>query len=357
VLLALIGPNWLTAHDDDGNRRLDDPEDFVRIEIAIALQRKIPVIPILLDDTKVPKKDQLPDDLKELADLHGLDVRDNAFHSDIDRLIQTLEEILRPRSLTSLSDLHSADFWNDCSEKAKGRKFGRKQRAVFLTVVLPTGRAKDSVAEYLALSSDGVAVPEVCLELSHLIKKSARLRLKVETVLDIDLLNEPKNTSNCLSCKNLLLLGTPDINEITRRVIEKNDGFAKNKVQPGFVAPISTDIIDSEGRAHNGKNKPGYGLLGMYGNPWTVPEDGRPNNRRVALVCGGCGAQGTIAATELLLRMICEKGAATNNSKNAQLAVRLVEGTGKDYHESVHLPRARQPQVEMGNIEEFKVHE
>ena len=49
VLLAVIGPNWLDASGEDGARRLDDPSDFVRIEIATALERDIPVIPILLE--------------------------------------------------------------------------------------------------------------------------------------------------------------------------------------------------------------------------------------------------------------------------------------------------------------------
>ena len=48
-------------------RRLNSPSDFVRVEIAAALQRDIPVIPILLEGTKVPRADQLPDDLQELA--------------------------------------------------------------------------------------------------------------------------------------------------------------------------------------------------------------------------------------------------------------------------------------------------
>src|SRR5262245_25534969 len=55
VLLAVIGPNWSDARDKDGKRRLDDPNDFVRIEIAAALQRNIPVIPILLDGARIPK--------------------------------------------------------------------------------------------------------------------------------------------------------------------------------------------------------------------------------------------------------------------------------------------------------------
>jgi hypothetical protein len=91
VLLAVIGRDWLDVRDEDGTRRLDNPNDFVRIEIATALQREIPVIPILLDGTRVPKADQLPKDLKELALRNGLDVRYVSFHADMDKLIRGLK--------------------------------------------------------------------------------------------------------------------------------------------------------------------------------------------------------------------------------------------------------------------------
>jgi hypothetical protein len=91
VLLAVIGPNWLDARDKDGNRRLDDPHDFVRIEIGAALQRNIRVIPILLDGAKVPKANQLPTDLEGLSLRNGLDVRHASFHNDIDRLVRGLK--------------------------------------------------------------------------------------------------------------------------------------------------------------------------------------------------------------------------------------------------------------------------
>jgi ATP-dependent Clp protease ATP-binding subunit ClpB len=91
VLLAVIGPNWLDVRDERGNHRLDDPNDFVRIEIATALQRDIPVIPILLDGARVPRGDQLPQDLEELALRNGLEVRHVSFHSDMDKLIKALK--------------------------------------------------------------------------------------------------------------------------------------------------------------------------------------------------------------------------------------------------------------------------
>ena len=91
VLLAVIGTHWLDARDEEGNRRLDSAADFVRIEIATALQRGIPVIPILLDGAKIPKVQQLPQDLEGLVARNGLDVRHASFHADIDKLITGLK--------------------------------------------------------------------------------------------------------------------------------------------------------------------------------------------------------------------------------------------------------------------------
>lgn len=88
ALLAIIGPGWLDARDEKGKRRLENPDDFVRIEIGTALKRNIRVIPILLEGTQVPKADQLPDNLKELAFRNALEVRHASFSADMDRLIR-----------------------------------------------------------------------------------------------------------------------------------------------------------------------------------------------------------------------------------------------------------------------------
>jgi hypothetical protein len=97
VLLAIIGPNWLNARDEEGNRRLESEHDFVRIEIAAALKRNIPVIPILLEGTHGPKAGQLPDDLKSLVRRSGLDVRHASFHSDMDKLVRGLRGTPAPQ--------------------------------------------------------------------------------------------------------------------------------------------------------------------------------------------------------------------------------------------------------------------
>jgi hypothetical protein len=91
VLLVVIGRNWLGARGDDGKRRLDNPDDFVRIEIATALRRNIPVIPILLEGATVPKAQELPEELKDLTVSNALDLRHTSFHTDINKLIRSLK--------------------------------------------------------------------------------------------------------------------------------------------------------------------------------------------------------------------------------------------------------------------------
>lgn len=90
VLLAVIGPNWMTCVESDGTRRLDNERDFVRIEIAAALARNIPVIPILLERTRMPDSTYLPKDIKELALRNGIEIRHASFHDDMNKLIRGL---------------------------------------------------------------------------------------------------------------------------------------------------------------------------------------------------------------------------------------------------------------------------
>jgi hypothetical protein len=91
VLLALIGPGWIDAHDPKTKRRrLDNQSDFVRIEIGEALARGIPVVPVLLDDASIPDKGSLPDELKELVDRQAEFVNFRTFETDVDRLIKGL---------------------------------------------------------------------------------------------------------------------------------------------------------------------------------------------------------------------------------------------------------------------------
>jgi hypothetical protein len=93
VLLALIGPLWIDARDNDGNRRLNSTADFVRIEIATALQCDIRVIPILLGGATIPRAEDLPKDLEGLVRRNGLDVRDASFDNDVESLIAEIKRL------------------------------------------------------------------------------------------------------------------------------------------------------------------------------------------------------------------------------------------------------------------------
>lgn len=96
ALLVLIGQDWLEARDHSGNRRLDDPNDFVRIEVASALRRDIPVIPVLLRGARMPQPDELPDDLRELAYRNAVELTHMRWRSDVQLLIHALRHHLEP---------------------------------------------------------------------------------------------------------------------------------------------------------------------------------------------------------------------------------------------------------------------
>lgn len=94
VLLAVIGPRWASAVNAQGRRRVEDPGDFVRIEVESALERDIPIIPLLVDDANMPGEDQLPPILQMLPYRNGLQVRpDPDFPGDMERLISTLSKM------------------------------------------------------------------------------------------------------------------------------------------------------------------------------------------------------------------------------------------------------------------------
>src|SRR4249919_268732 len=81
LMLALIGPGWLDAKDTAGNRRLDSGTDLVRQEIAAAIKRNIPVIPVLLQGTQMPPPERLPEDLQELVYRNGFEIGHSTWES------------------------------------------------------------------------------------------------------------------------------------------------------------------------------------------------------------------------------------------------------------------------------------
>jgi hypothetical protein len=90
VLLALIGPRWLTMTDKDGRRRIDDPKDYVRVEIETALTRQIRVIPILVDGAQMPGSDELPATLAPLVRRNAVEINPITF--DTERMITAVQK-------------------------------------------------------------------------------------------------------------------------------------------------------------------------------------------------------------------------------------------------------------------------
>jgi hypothetical protein len=102
ALIAVIGANWLASKDERDGRRLDNPNDPVRLEIVTALRFGIRVIPVLVSDASIPMSRDLPEDLKPLAYLRYLRISDTLFDYDYTRLVIAIAQILEknaPRRL------------------------------------------------------------------------------------------------------------------------------------------------------------------------------------------------------------------------------------------------------------------
>lgn len=94
ILIALIHKSWLDAKDEEGRRRLHNPDDFVNIEISTALQRNIRVIPVLVQGASMPRHQDLPESLSILSRRNALELSDTRWRSDVSKLIKVLEKHL-----------------------------------------------------------------------------------------------------------------------------------------------------------------------------------------------------------------------------------------------------------------------
>lgn len=164
VLLAMIGQEWLESKDSRGNRRLDDPNDFVRMELASALRRDIPVVPVLVRGAKMPHVEQLPDDLKELAYRNAVELTHARWKSDVQLLLQALRPYLDIDDDGESSTEHSLEPQEGPNGKAKEASrtqavaSGSGPTEVASKVDLETiQRASNKLAAYIGPISEVVA--------------------------------------------------------------------------------------------------------------------------------------------------------------------------------------------------------
>jgi TIR domain len=94
VLLALIGEQWLTITDEHGTARLNNPDDFLRLELEAALTRDVRVIPILVEGARMPRAEQLPPSLAKLVRRQALELSPSHFESDTSRLLSVISSTL-----------------------------------------------------------------------------------------------------------------------------------------------------------------------------------------------------------------------------------------------------------------------
>jgi hypothetical protein len=94
VLIAVIGKHWLDAKDEDGRPRLENPEDFVRVEISAALERGVRVVPILVRGARMPRSIDLPEPMGSLARRNALEIPDLHFAQSVSRLIESLQRVV-----------------------------------------------------------------------------------------------------------------------------------------------------------------------------------------------------------------------------------------------------------------------
>lgn len=93
VMLAVIGPRWLSITDDEGNRRLDDPDDFIVLEIGSALDQGVTVIPVLVGGAQMPAEADLPVRLRPLASQQAVELSDSRWDYDMQRLVARLQSL------------------------------------------------------------------------------------------------------------------------------------------------------------------------------------------------------------------------------------------------------------------------
>jgi hypothetical protein len=93
VMLVLIGPNWLNAKDDLGSRRLEDPYDWVRLEIASALKHQITIIPVRINGTDLPLKSALPEDIQGLLNYQAVSVTHLGFRHEMAGLVRDIRAV------------------------------------------------------------------------------------------------------------------------------------------------------------------------------------------------------------------------------------------------------------------------
>jgi curved DNA-binding protein CbpA len=152
VQLVVIGPAWARSADATGRRRLDDPDDFVRLEVQIALSRNVRVIPVLVGGATMPSAADLPEVLRPLVRRQAFELSDRGFHEAVGRLIASLDRPVErpsaretPAASAAAARTQGADYRYDLEitfdESFDGGEFEIEALGRRLRVAVPPGIA------------------------------------------------------------------------------------------------------------------------------------------------------------------------------------------------------------------------
>lgn len=238
----------------------------------------------------------------------------------------------------NIGDLHSKKFWTDSSND---------DGWIPITIVLPTGRSHRSTSKFLAISSDALHLPEVCLTLDRVVRDFGFNGVYLNSILDIDMYAMQMDSKSSLD-SNMLLMGTPDINPITQALIDKAE-LKEMNYDVGFSYPYDHLLYGQRG-TYRPTQHPFVGLCALFPNLLAR----RPN--RFAFVCGGETATGTISSLLFLLHVIRCKQDAKNNIYNPDLPVKIIDGRPFQYENGMikHYSDC-EPQVDLMNVREFHI--
>jgi len=254
VLVAVIGPSWLNAQNSEGKRRLDDPEDLVRAEIAAALKRNIRVVPVLVDGASMPKSSDLPSDVMAITRRHAISITHERFASDAEALVQTIKKTssgtrsnVMARSalaLTVVSGLAAATmYWSEPIFQILERfKFTARP---IQTVTVPThvllGEQKRSLEE-------GGTSTFPTLALSKEPKGLARIQLHHESIVLYATasgsvsMDGDKNSPFAAAISDALKNGITDVELIAKRVVANVRVISNDLQSPVYESNLTRSI-------------------------------------------------------------------------------------------------------------------
>ena len=149
VLVALIGGQWATLLDEEGRRRVDNPDDYVRFEIQTALERRVRVIPVLVDSAMPLREEQLPAELHRLARLQALELSLTRYEYDASRLLNLIQQVLAaPPSTLTLAPPDVPRNGNTLDQASqKGPEAARRDRSRATRVLIDARGIAESITD------------------------------------------------------------------------------------------------------------------------------------------------------------------------------------------------------------------